>query len=81
MNIELIDGTFSREDAGEVIGEMILTKIKFHEKKISLSDEIEDIQFRERKIKKLSETLKNFREEIQKIDQVNIYSKLSIEQF
>ena len=81
MNIELIDGTFSREDAGEVIGEMILTKIKFHEKKISLSDEIEDIQFRECKIKKLSETLKNFREEIQKNEQVNIYSKLSIEQF
>lgn len=79
MKIELIDGTFSREDAIELISVMILTKIKFHERKISQSDELEDIQFRERKIKSLTETLKTFRDEIRECNQVNIIGKLIIE--
>lgn len=49
MNIELINGSFTREEALELITELISTKIRFHEKKISLSDQLEDIQFREKK--------------------------------
>lgn len=79
MKIELIDGSFSREDAVELISEMILTKIKFHERKISQSDALEDIQFRERKIKNLSETLKTFRDGIRDFNRINMNGQILIE--
>lgn len=79
MKIELINGSFSREDPVELLTDLISTKIKFHERKISLSDQLEDIQFREKKIKKLSEILKDLRSEIHSFNKINIIGELNVD--
>jgi hypothetical protein len=79
MKIELINGSFSREDTVELLTDLISTKIKFHERKISLSDQLEDIQFREKKIKKLSEILKDLRSEIHSFNKINIIGELNVD--
>jgi hypothetical protein len=79
MKIELINGTFSRDEALELITDLITTKIKFNEKKISISDQLEDIQFREKKIKKLSEMLMELRTEMISANRINVYTDLLIE--
>ena len=79
MKIELIEGTYSREDSLELITELIATKIKFHEKRIILSDQLEDIQFREKKIKKLSDTLKQVRTESMSNNRMNLSCNLNID--
>jgi hypothetical protein len=79
MKIELINGTFSRDEALELITDLITTKIKFHEKKISISDQLEDIQFREKKIKKLSEMLMELRTETISANRINVHTDLLIE--
>jgi hypothetical protein len=79
MKIELINGSFSREDTVELLTDLISTKIKFHERKISLSDQLEDIQFREKKIKKLSEILKDLRSEIHTFNKINIIGELNVD--
>lgn len=79
MKIELINGSFSREDAMELLTDLISTKIRFHEKKISLSDQLEDIQFREKKIKKFSEVLKQIRTEAISSQRINLNGEIQIE--
>jgi hypothetical protein len=79
MKIELINGSFSREDTVELLTDLISTKIKFHERKISLSDQLEDIQFREKKINKLSEILKDLRSEIHSFNKINIIGELNVD--
>lgn len=79
MKIELINGAFSREDALELLTDLISTKIKFHERKISLTDQLEDIQFREKKIKTLSEMLNQMRTETCSSKTINLKSELNIE--
>lgn len=53
MDIQLIQGVFSSEDAISLIGQMIQVKIKYHENKIEKESREEDIKAREQKIKKL----------------------------
>jgi hypothetical protein len=53
MNIQLIKGRFSKDDALELLSQLVLTKIKFHEGKIQKSHSEEDIKMRERRIKQL----------------------------
>ncbi len=53
MDIQLIQGVFSSEDAISLIGQMIQVKIKYHENKIENGCQEEDIKAREQKIKKL----------------------------
>jgi hypothetical protein len=79
MNIELINGSFTREEALELITELISTKIRFHEKKISLSDQLEDIQFREKKIKKLSQILKELRNQENPSKKINMNAEITIQ--
>lgn len=79
MKIELIDGVYAREDALELLTDLISTKIKFHEKKIALTDQLEDIQFREKKIKTLSEMLKQIRTETISFQRINLNGELRID--
>ena len=79
MKIELINGTFSREDSMELLKELITAKIKFHEKKITQSDQLEDIQFREKKIKKLMEILKQIRTETISSQRINLTGEIQID--
>lgn len=64
MNIQLIEGQFSQQDALELITQMVHVKIKFHERKISNSLNEEDIKARENKIKRLQKELYELRQHI-----------------
>lgn len=57
MELHLIDGQFDTTDAISIITELIQVKIKYHENKIMVSHNEEDIKMRERKIKTLQKDL------------------------
>ena len=61
MNLQLINGKFSKNEVTELIHKMIQVKIDYHEQKIKHSDSEEDIKFREHKIKSLQNNFKSFR--------------------
>lgn len=64
MQIQLIEGQFQREDALDLITQMIHVKIRFHEKKIDNDHSEEDIRARETKIKKLQKELFELRQQM-----------------
>lgn len=64
MDIQLIRGEFSANDALALITQMIHTKIKYHENKISNNSSEEDVKFRESKIKHLQKELYELRTKI-----------------
>jgi hypothetical protein len=53
----MIQGKFKKEDALEILTKIIDVKVKFHEDKIRLSDNEEDIKMRENRIKDLQRHL------------------------
>ena len=61
MNIQLIQGEFNSKDALDLITQMVHTKIKYHESKISPQCSEEDMKSRESKIKKLQKELFDLR--------------------
>jgi hypothetical protein len=61
MNIQLIQGEFSSNEAWDLLSQMIQVKIKFHESKIEKHASEEDIKQREEKIKYLQNQLKEAR--------------------
>ena len=64
--MQLIKGTYSKEDALEIVQQIIKVKVNFHEEKISLSDNEEDIKMREKRIKDLQNDLSSFRQALNK---------------
>jgi hypothetical protein len=64
MNIQLIEGRFSKTDALDIINNMFQVKIKYHESKIANSTTEEDLKNREAKIKSLQDSLAAAREKI-----------------
>ena len=68
MDIQLIQGKFSKPEAIDLITQLVHVKIKFHENKIYNSMNEEDIKMREDKIKFLQKELFEAREEIEKMD-------------
>ncbi len=79
MNLQLLQGQFSPQEAIDIITKMVQVKIKFHEDKIhSLSDE-EDIKMREKRIKQLQKDLHEVRNFIiDKKTKIGIESVLEI---
>ena len=57
MNIQLIQGQFSPQEAIDIITKMVHVKIKFHEDKIYSHANEEDIKMREKRIKQLQKEL------------------------
>lgn len=57
FNFPLIKGSFSKEEAINLITRMTDVKIRFHEDKIHHSDNEEDIKMRENRIKQLQKDL------------------------
>ena len=57
MNIQLIQGQFSSQEAIDIITKMVHVKIKFHEDKIHSHANEEDIKMREKRIKQLQKEL------------------------
>ena len=79
MNIQLIQGNFSATDALELITQMISSKIKFHENKITHNSSEEDIKFRETKIKRLQKDLYDIRNFVENSKgEVNIQSEIHL---
>jgi hypothetical protein len=64
MNIQLIQGDFSVNDAIGIINAMIEIKIKYHENKIQKLSNEEDIKAREEKIKRLQKERLELRNEM-----------------
>lgn len=77
---ELINGSFSKEDALELVTGIITLKINHHEKMIHRTANEEDIKMRENRIRKLQADLAAFREELsQKEEPVSLAASLLIE--
>jgi len=80
MNIQLIQGAFSANDAIELIAQMIHIKIKYHEGKINSYSNEEDIKTREAKIKRLQKDLFELRKTINsKNNSVKVEAIINIE--
>lgn len=67
MNIELIQGSFSKSESLDLITQMIHVKIKFHENKVKQSSNEEDIKMREKRIKQLQKDLYDLRKTFEKM--------------
>jgi hypothetical protein len=79
MKIQLIEGQFSAADALEIITQLVHTKIKFHENKISNLSNEEDIKSREEKIKRLQKNLYEIRKYIEtKANKITISSIIDL---
>ena len=61
MKLELLQGQYSSNDIIDIVSKIIQVKINYHEQKISSSDNEEDIELREKKIKGLQEKLQEIR--------------------
>lgn len=66
MELQLIKGSFSTEDALSLLSKIIGEKIRFHESKIEKSHSEEDIHMRERRIQELQNDLHGIRQYLQK---------------
>lgn len=80
MNIQLIQGIFNSSDTIELLTQMIQTKIRYHENKISEQSTEEDIKYRETKIKMLQKELYLLRDFISKNQkELSIQATITIE--
>lgn len=57
MEFNIINGKFKKQELLDIVTQFVNTKIKFHEKKISLSQTEEDIKMREARIRELQQKL------------------------
>jgi len=64
MKIQLIEGSFDKQDALNLLSKIIKVKIDFHESKIDADSNTEDVRMREQKIKKLQNNLMDLRNQI-----------------
>lgn len=80
MNLQLIQGEFSSNDAIDLMTQMVHIKIKYHESKINSQSSEEDIKTRESKIKQLQKDLFELRKSINsKTNCVHIEAIIRIE--
>lgn len=79
MRISLIDGSFTKIEAIELLTQLIGTKINFHMSKIGESLEEEDIKHREKRISALQNELQLMRAEISRSSKrINIDCQLNL---
>ena len=80
MNIQLLNGQFSAQDALNLLTQMVYVKIQFHESKISQSDNEEDIKVREKRIKDLQRELYDVRQYIERNghDGIGLHAGVSV---
>lgn len=80
MNIKLIQGEFSPEEAIELFAQLIQVKIKYHESLITKDASEEDIKFRETRIKQLQNDLVYFRDYVNnKKSKIRLETNLLVE--
>lgn len=56
-SLSLLKGVFSRQDALDLITQLVEVKIRFHEKKMKDLVEVEDLKMREKRIQSLQSEL------------------------
>jgi hypothetical protein len=79
MNIKLIEGSFNNDEAVELLNQLILLKIKFHENKIQVVDNEESIKMREKRIIQLQKDLFELKKFVKNNgNQVSINAEISI---
>lgn len=81
MEIQLINGRFSVEEAEQLLTDIVKVKIAFHEKKIITKDITEeDIEHSERRILHLERTLRNAIEKLKESNQkeTNIQAHIEV---
>lgn len=61
LQLQLIQGSFNRAEAVELINQMVHVKIRYHEDKIKLAEKEEDIKMRENRIKQLQKEFHELR--------------------
>ena len=77
--LQLIHGSFEKEDALDLITELVQVKIRYHENKIGRSENEEDIERREGRIRQLQMDLAKLREEFnQQSNRIAIQSNIEI---
>ena len=65
-NLQLLKGSFTKEEALNILTKMVDVKIRYHEDKIHSSSNEEDIKMRENRIKQLQKELYEARLYIEK---------------
>lgn len=79
MELQLIKGHFTPQDAVDLITRIIDVKIKYHEGKITSESSEEDIKMREKRIKQLQKELFEVRQYIShKTGKISLDSTLTI---
>lgn len=79
MKFQLLKGSFSKQEALNVVTQMVEIKIKFQENKIKKSDNEEDIKMRENRIKQLQKDLYEARAYIeQQPGAISLQSEITI---
>lgn len=79
MELQLIKGHFTPQDAVDLITRIIDIKIKYHEGKITSKSSEEDIKMREKRIKQLQKELFEVRQYIgRKTGKISLDSTLTI---
>jgi hypothetical protein len=68
MDLQLIKGTFQKNEAWDLIQKMIGLKIQYHEEKITSTMNEEDIKMRESRIKQLQKELTTFKKHLDSIE-------------
>lgn len=80
MELNLVKGSFEKEEALDIIAQMIQIKIKFHERKIQSDSNEEDIKMRELRIKQLQQELFHARQLIQnKPNNISIHATIVLD--
>ena len=79
MVLNLIKGNFTTKEAQELITELIHVKIKFHENKIKLADQEEEIKMREKRIKQLQKELYEVKNYIdRKKESISLFGEINL---
>lgn len=77
--LQLLKGTFTKQEAINLITQMIAVKIKFHENSILKTDNEEDIKMREGRIRQLQKELYEARIYIEHQDEpVELFGEVKI---
>ena len=68
MDLQLLKGTYTKQEALGLLAKLIDVKIKFQEEKIKNTDNEEDVKMRETRIKELQKNLYEARVYIERLN-------------
>lgn len=80
IQLNLINGSFSQQEAIDLLSQMVKTKISFHENKIANSQNEEDIKMREQRIKQIQLEWEETRKQLSTtLGRININNQIAVE--